>query len=45
VMVWGRDHEFVDAFARQLVIAGASLVAALWNDENGTFSTFYRPRT
>jgi hypothetical protein len=42
LVVWDRDDEFVDTFARLLVIAGAKMVAALTN-EGG--STFYRPRT
>jgi len=45
LIVWNREPSLVDSFARQLVIAGASLVAALSGDERGTFSTFYRPRT
>jgi hypothetical protein len=41
LVVWNRPEDFVDGFARQLVIAGATLVAAL--TPGG--STYYRPRS
>jgi hypothetical protein len=41
LIVWNRDEAFVDSFARALVIAGATLVAALTNQGS---SSFYRPR-
>jgi hypothetical protein len=44
LIVWDRPREFVDGFARQLVLDGAALVAALGSDREGATCTFYRPR-